>query len=57
MPEKIPDDRVTDALELTAVVLVVVGVALWSIPVALIIAGVAVWLVAHPVTLPRRWRS
>lgn len=57
MPEKIPDERVTAALELTAAVLVVVGVALWSIPVALVIAGAAVWLAAHPVTLPRRWRS
>ena len=30
-----------DVLELVAVLLVVVGVAMWSVPAALIVAGVA----------------
>lgn len=34
-------DAVTTLLELAGVVLVVIGVAAWSVPAALIVAGVA----------------
>ncbi|MCC2030623.1 hypothetical protein [Microbacterium allomyrinae] len=44
--------RVEDALEVAAAVLVVSGVALWSVALALIVAGVAVWFIAHPIKVP-----
>lgn len=37
-----------EILEVVAVVLIVGGVAMWSLPVALVVAGVAVLLIAHP---------
>lgn len=43
-----------DLLEALGVLLIVVGVAMWSPPVALIIAGVAVLLIVHPLPVRRR---
>jgi cytochrome c-type biogenesis protein CcmH/NrfF len=48
---------VENALEIVGTVLIVVGLALWSVPVALVVAGAAVLLMAHPIRIPRRWRS
>ncbi|WP_292729631.1 hypothetical protein [Microbacterium sp. UBA837] len=42
-------------LDILGALLIVAGVALWSIPVALVVAGVAVLLAAHPITV-RGWR-
>ncbi|MDR6691475.1 hypothetical protein J2X55_002398 [Microbacterium sp. 1154] len=43
-----------DLLEALGVLLIVVGVAMWSLPVALIIAGIAVLLIVHPLPVRRR---
>lgn len=43
-----------DLLEALGVLLIVAGVAMWSLPVALIIAGVAVLLIVHPLPVRRR---
>ncbi|REC98338.1 hypothetical protein DEU35_1438 [Microbacterium sp. AG157] len=43
-----------DLLEALGVLLIVVGVAMWSLPVALIIAGIAVLLIVHPLPIRRR---
>lgn len=42
-------------LEVVGSLLIVGGVAMWSVPVALILAGVALLLIAHPI--PLRWKS
>lgn len=43
-------DVLLDAL---GAVLIVAGIALWSVPVALIAAGVAVLLIVHPIPVRR----
>lgn len=48
-------ERVSTILDAAAALLIVGGVALWSIPVAMVVAGLAVLLIAHPITI-RRWR-
>ena len=44
----------TWALELAGAVLVVAGVAMWSVAVALIVAGLALLLAAHPLPVVSR---
>jgi len=44
-------------LEVVGAVLIIAGVAWWSIPVGLIVAGAAVLLMAHPIEIPGRWRQ
>lgn len=46
-------ERTTTILDGAGAVLVVAGVALWSIPVALVVAGLAVLLIAHPIPIRR----
>lgn len=41
--------RVSTVLDVAGALLVVAGVALWSVPVALVVAGVGVLLAAHPI--------
>lgn len=48
-------ERISTILDAVAALLIVGGVALWSIPVALVVAGLAVLLIAHPIPI-RRWR-
>jgi hypothetical protein len=46
-------ERITTVLDGAGAILVVAGVALWSIPVALVVAGLAVLLIAHPIPIRR----
>lgn len=43
-----------EVLEVLGVLLIVAGLALWSLPVAFVVAGVAVLLSVHPLPVGRR---
>ncbi|KAA9110175.1 hypothetical protein [Microbacterium rhizomatis] len=44
-----------DVLEVVGMLLIVVGIGLWSLSAGLIAAGLALLLVVYP-AIPRRWR-
>ena len=52
--EKPPDERLKTILEAIGALLIVVGIALVSIPLALIAAGGFVLLAAYPIKIPKR---